>query len=74
MVRPRHQDKDLEPVLAEAEDKGWRVEKGKKYWKMYCPCPDKHLKTVKLTPSDPRYRQNLLGQLRRATCWEEEEE
>jgi hypothetical protein len=38
---------------------------------MWCPC-GKHWKTVKLTPSDPNYVRNLLGQLRRATCWDEE--
>jgi hypothetical protein len=30
------------------------------------------MKTMKLTPSDPNYIRNLLGQLRRATCWDEE--
>jgi len=34
-----------------------------------CRC----LKTVKLTPSDPNYLRNLLGQLGRATCWNKEE-
>lgn len=72
MVRPRHQDKDLEKVLARGEAQGWRVWRDKRYWKMYCPCPKRHLKMVALTPSDPNYRKNLLGQLRRATCWEEE--
>jgi hypothetical protein len=38
---------------------------------MYCPCPEKHFKTVKLTPSGANYLKDLLGQLRRATCWEE---
>ncbi len=38
---------------------------------MKCPCPDMHLKTVHLTPSDPNYVRNLVGQLRRATCWED---
>ncbi|MCO5971728.1 hypothetical protein [Actinoallomurus soli] len=71
--RPRHPKSDLEAVLKEAEKKGWRVEKGRRYYKMYCPCETKHLKTVKLTPSDRNYLTNLLGQLKRATCWEKEE-
>ena len=70
MARPRHQRPELEAVLDQAEKKGWRVEKGKKYYKMYCPCDRKCMKTVKLTPSDPRYHINLVGQLKRATCWE----
>lgn len=69
-TRPRHPRKELEVVLEEAEDRGWRVEKGKRYYKMWCPCPGKHKKTVKVTPSDPNYKRNLMGELRRATCWE----
>lgn len=61
---------DIAELLADLERKGWRVERGK-YWKCYCPCPKKHLKTIHITPSDPRYVQNLRGQLKRATCWEE---
>ncbi|MGW5878477.1 hypothetical protein ACWFMI_18195 [Nocardiopsis terrae] len=73
MVRPRHPDKDLESVLKGAEARGWRVERRKKYYKMYCPCQDKHFKTVKLSPSGANYLKDLLGQLRRATCWEEQD-
>jgi hypothetical protein len=69
VTRPRHPDKDLERILKEAEDRGWRVERGKRYYKIYCPCPEMHKKSVHLTPSDPGYRRNLLGQLGRATCW-----
>lgn len=70
--RPRHPDKELELILKEAEDKGWRVGRGNKYYKMYCPCADQHTKTVKITPRSG-YLRNLLGQLRRATCWEKME-
>jgi hypothetical protein len=41
-----------------------------KYFKLYCPCPDKHLQTVHLTPSDPNYERNVRGLLGRETCWE----
>lgn len=50
---------------------GWRVERGN-YWKCYCPCAQRHLKTVHLSPSDPNYLKNVKAQLRRATCWEGE--
>jgi hypothetical protein len=66
------QAKALKAIRREAELKGWRVTRGKGYYKMWCPC-GRHMKTVKLTPSDPGYPRNLLGQLRRATCWDEEE-
>jgi hypothetical protein len=73
MIRPKHQVKELEAILSEAEKKRWRVEKGKKYFKMKCPNECKCWKTVKLTPSDPNYEKNLRGQLQRATCWDSEE-
>ncbi|MGP9725226.1 hypothetical protein ACT3SZ_14545 [Corynebacterium sp. AOP40-9SA-29] len=69
--RPRHPVKELEEVIRTAERQGWSVEK-RKYFKMKCPCPDKHMKTVHLTPSDPNYLRNLTGQLKRSTCWKEE--
>lgn len=69
----QHPDKDLRSVLQAAAEKGWSVERGKKYFKMKCPCADKHAKTVKISPSDPNYLKNLLGQLRRATCWEKDD-
>ncbi|HUP70609.1 MAG TPA: hypothetical protein VM142_12465 [Acidimicrobiales bacterium] len=70
MQRPRHPKKELEEVLSAAEDRKWRVTRGKNYFKMWCPCPDRHMKTVKLSPSDPSYKKNLLAKLERATCWE----
>lgn len=36
-----------------------------------CACSDRHKKTVKLSPSNPNYRRELLGWLVRYTCWEE---
>jgi hypothetical protein len=72
VTRARHPRRELEAVLRAAESQNWIVKKSKKYFKMYCPCEDKHIKTVHLTPSSPKYRQDLLGQLRRATCWNEE--
>ena len=73
MARPKHQTKELEALLREAEAKGWRVEKGGKYFKMYCPCAKRHKQIVHLTPSNPRYEQNLRGHLNRATCWNTKE-
>ncbi|MEY2468867.1 MAG: hypothetical protein QOF21_1565 [Actinomycetota bacterium] len=52
-----------------AEARGWRVVKAT-YFKMYCPCRGRHMKTVHLTPSDPNYRRNLIGYLGRLDCWE----
>lgn len=71
-ARPRHQRKELEAVLQLAERQDWIVTKSGKYFKMYCPCVDKHLKTVHLTPSDPNYVRNLLNKLHRDTCLRED--
>jgi hypothetical protein len=63
--------KELEAVLKEAEDRGWRVEKRRKYWMMWCPCGE-CLKTVKCTPSLMTYERNLRAKLARDTCWEKQ--
>jgi hypothetical protein len=70
--RPKHQVKELEALLREGERKGWRVEKGKKYFKMLCPNACKCRKTVHLTPSGAQYEENLRHKLSRDTCWNEE--
>jgi hypothetical protein len=71
--RPKHQDKDLERILRLAEAQDWRVEKRPKgYFKMKCNCAELHMKTVHLTPSNPNYGRNLLGWLRRCSCWKEQ--
>ncbi|SNQ46652.1 conserved hypothetical protein [Frankia canadensis] len=71
MPRPRHPIKELECLLREAERQGWIVEKGRKYFKIYCPC-GAHKHTVHLTPSSSGYERNLRGHLRRQTCREED--
>jgi hypothetical protein len=52
-----------------AEAHGWRVERGTKYYRLMCPCAERHARSVHLTPSDPNYRRNVLGWLRRCACW-----
>ncbi|MFI5844938.1 hypothetical protein ACIA8K_35085 [Catenuloplanes sp. NPDC051500] len=72
MPRKRHPNGELEAVLRQAEVKDWTITGGgDKYFKMKCPCPKKCMKTVHLSPSGANYLRNLLGQLRRATCWED---
>ena len=70
--RPRHPVKELEAVLREAEEKKRRVTKRNRYFMMWCPCAAKHMKTVHLSPSDPKYETNLRSYLRSRTCWEQE--
>lgn len=79
MSRPRHQVKELEAVLRQAERRGWRIDKGKKYFGMRCPC-GKHQRRVHLTPSNPNYELNLRNPnyelnlrkwLQRQPCWKD---
>lgn len=71
-TRPKHPDKDLEAILRAAELQGWRVTKRpNRYFKIYCGCADKHMKTVHITPGKG-YRRNLEAWLKRETCWKED--
>jgi hypothetical protein len=68
--RPKHNDKDLENLLKEAENKNWRVDGGgNKHFKMFCPCHEKHKKTIATTPSSGRYLQRTRTLLENQTCW-----
>ncbi len=69
--RHRHTVKEIEALLRSLESQGWRVKKDRKYYKAYCPC-GLHKKTVHLTPSTTGYLRNLVGWLRRETCWKED--
>ena len=66
MARKRHQDKDIEKVLVEAEAHGWVVIPTKKYWKLRCPFERQHARWVHLTPSR-NYTRSLASWLK-AQC------
>lgn len=70
---PKHPDKELREVTDSADAQGWTVQRSRGgYFMIKCPCPGKHKKTVHVSPSNPRYKRELLGFLRRSTCWKEE--
>ena len=71
-VRPKHPDKELEALLCDVEAHGWRIMKGKQYFKAYCPCADQHLKTIHLSPSGSMYLTNTRKWFERQPCWKEE--
>jgi hypothetical protein len=71
MTKPRPKYTTIDEVLAESARQEWRIERGRRYYMIKCPCPDMHHKTVHLTPSDANYGRKLVGQLRRAKCWED---
>lgn len=72
MARRKHPDKELEAILRDAETKNWRVEVGKKYFKLKCPCSAQHYKVVHVTPSSGYYTNHLLQALESRTCWKGE--
>ena len=37
--------------MLDAEERGWRIEKGAKHFRAFCPCVDKHMTTISATPS-----------------------
>lgn len=72
MPRPKHNDKDLEQLLKEAEKKSWIVEGGgDTHFKMFCPCGE-DIKTVSTTPSSPNYEKRTRRFLERHTCWNQD--
>ena len=70
MARDRHREHEYESLLREAEGRGWRVSRGKGYFKCYCPCVEKHHVRVVLTPSGIRTLMNTRKNFERASCWE----
>jgi len=69
--RPKHPKKDIEALMREAEDRGWVFERGNGYYKGKCGCEGKHIKTIHLSPSNPRYVLNAQKWFER-TCWKDE--
>lgn len=65
---PKHSKKDLEQILQLFDASGWRITKGKTYYKLYCPCRD-HKTTVHLSPSNPNYALDKRKWLERQPCY-----
>jgi hypothetical protein len=68
----KHPKKELEAVLREFDSRGWRIENPPTYYAVKCPCPKQHMRYVHLTPSNPRYANEVLNWLRRCECSREE--
>lgn len=68
MSRPKHPDKHIEALLSELESARWRIARAR-YYKAKCPCPEKHMKIIHITPSSPHYLKNLISYLERETCF-----
>ncbi len=69
--RPKHQDKDIEAILAKVEAQGWKVSRKTRYYRAVCPC-GRHAKwSIHLTPSGANYARNLAAWFERQDCWQE---
>lgn len=70
-ARPRHPKPELEKLIREAEGFGWRVSKGRSYYKALCPCPGKCMETIRLTPSGTNYAKNKRNKMSKCEMWED---
>jgi hypothetical protein len=68
--RPRHPDPELEELIRDAEAQGWRVSKGRKYYKALCPCDDQCMEMIHLTPSK-NYVRNKRNKMSKCEGWEQ---
>lgn len=67
----KHPKKELQSLLKEFDEAGWRIQDPPKYYKVYCPC-GAHKRTIHLTPSDPNYTLNASKWLHRQECYTQE--
>ena len=64
---------DYRAAVAAVRARGWRVDEDRGGYPMaFCPC-GKHMKTIKMTPSNPKYFVNLRAWFARCNCPGEEE-
>jgi hypothetical protein len=60
----RHPQKDLEEVLKNFHEMGWRIIDPPTYYQVLCPC-GQHYRWIHLTPSNPYYGNQALRWARR---------
>lgn len=58
--------KDIDVIVKALIEQGWRVEPGKGHSKAFPPDKAKPVVTLPTTPGGGRWRENLIGQLRRS--------
>lgn len=69
MPRQRHSKPEYEALLRAAETRGWVVQRSQGYFKVRCPCAEKHSVSVVLSPSSQRTLINTRKYFERASCW-----
>lgn len=61
-------NKDIQTLLLDLHEEGWRILDPPKYYKALCPC-GLHKTTIHLTPSSRYYLNNKRQDLRNKTCF-----
>lgn len=67
----KHPRKDLELVLQVLHRHGYKILNPPTYYTVRCPCGN-HQRQVHLTPSNPRYGNEVIKWARRHSCWHDE--
>ncbi|AGW40970.1 DNA topoisomerase IV subunit B [Leifsonia xyli subsp. cynodontis DSM 46306] len=65
----KHPKKELEALLGEFHEAGWRIQDPPKYYRLYCPCSAEHKTFVHLTPSGGYYANHKLQWLYNLDCY-----
>lgn len=60
------QREEIREIIRALEAQGWRVDGGGKHYKAFPSDNTRAIVTFSKTPSDSRWKQNLLAQLRRS--------
>lgn len=64
----KHPKKDLELVLMEFDQNGWKIIDPPKYYKMRCPCGF-HTRTLHISPKLPDHGKQALRYMKRQPCY-----
>jgi hypothetical protein len=70
---PRHPDKHLRALCDALDARGWRIThtKGAAYFKAWCPCPERHMTMIHMTP-DRFYLNHKMQWLdHHVSCWKQ---
>lgn len=64
----KHTDKDIERVLQQLHEHGYRIEDPPKYYTVKCPC-GLHQRQVHCTPGRRYHGNHVLQWAKNLTCW-----
>jgi len=65
----KHPKPDLQQLLIDLDAEKWRIVDPPTYYKVLCPCPQKHKTWVHLTPKNRDYAQQKRTYLSTHACF-----